>query len=226
MRRILRPVIDPREPNEIRGRRATIASLPTLIAVIAVFFLPTLPSCEQMESPLSYGASGVGFALAAWPVFVAAVALVVGGVVSLARGQPTRGARIAMAPFVAASALSTIVVDAILVYEDTSAASTRAGFVAVIGPCLIAGSAAAWTAVRLGGWRGWVALILTWFAFALVSLPSVLIAPAMVNARDGVGPGAWVWCCALIALVPAMAVAAVAPTPAASAAADSTPPRG
>lgn len=201
------------EPNEIRGRRATIASLPSLLAMVAVFFLPTLPSCDRMESPLSYGLTGVGSAAITWTVFAAAVALLVGSVVAFAVGGPSRRLRLTVAPFVAAVGVSSACVDVLLVTDDGMAVGQKFQFVVLVVPWLLLGVAAARFAVRFSGWRGWIALIAAWFGFGAVSFPGVMIASGVVDAPETAGPGAWLWMGALAALPTAIAVAAAAPPP-------------
>lgn len=179
-------------PAVARSRRAAVASLPSLAAISAAFFLPFVRGCETMVSPASFVAESWGkWAATVWVVPRFAVAALLGAltlVAILRRRAP--GRRSEVAAFLAlVPSLCAYAINVWLLSEHRGTA-----VVAIAG---VGGAALAAAAIRGSSWVRWERLIA---AHAMLSAPLLIVVGDALRDPGGtanVGGGAWLYATAL-----------------------------
>ena len=193
----------PNQASEASVVRASTASLPSLFAIGAAFFLPFVKGCDSMVSPIGMVAEGHGGSLLiAWivPRFAVAALLAVLTLVALWRGrEPGRGAAILAGVGVLSLVPASILDGYDLVRKASRLDLFGVGFAAIVFGL---GALGLWWAVgacRRDGWARWERFIA---AYAALAAPFVwFVVEAFAKSWREVGLGGYAYATSITILL-------------------------
>jgi peptidoglycan/LPS O-acetylase OafA/YrhL len=141
------------------SRRAAVASLPSLLAISAAFFLPFVKGCNAMVSPLQFSLEGLDNPLVqAWllPRFAVAALLAVLTLISIAKKREPGRACERLAWAALATSAAALAVDWYLLFKGDHALTVP---LAVLSAITLGSVLLLLGAARHRSWARWVRLI-------------------------------------------------------------------
>jgi hypothetical protein len=180
-----------------RSRRAALFSVPTLWLIGVCLFLPTVRSCDHMESPAQLVRGNPPFMGGLLSPFLLAELLAILVIITLARGHVGKWigrATLALVVLVAASPAILGVCD----FTSRHIEEQAWGLVALAA--LVAAAVVLWRARRVTSFAR-QAHFLAAFAFLNLPLATLLTRMLVEDGRRNVGVGGWIYLGASLTLV-------------------------
>jgi hypothetical protein len=178
---------------EPRATRVSRRAFPALSTLAAVFILPTYRACStdvSYSSPAHFASESVASAVWIAPIFLVALALAVLSVKALASGEVDRTTR-----RLGLAALGALVAS---MFVGVAMELSQVLFAV---PALLVGGAMLRHARGRPAWEIWEHLLAVYAILTVGTFPSVVLISDAFTSRDNLGPGAYVYLAALVALL-------------------------